>query len=173
ISSMKWPVSAALTACGLLFSSAMPSAVAQVLGNPQVEVRYVEPQSANLKAIAERLKNRKVLEEFALFLAPLKLPKKLIVQFDQCGAATRAFKPDTPATVCYEQVDQIEKIAAKGDAETREMVLAGTIVQTLFHATANSIFDILQVPIWGRREDAADRLAGFLMVEVGSDISYQ
>ena len=35
------------------------------------------------------------------------------------------------------------------------------------------MFDILQVPVWGREEDAADRLAGFLMGEFGSDVAYQ
>ena len=99
--------------------------------------------------------------------------KPLVVQFDQCGAPARLYKTGEPATVCYELVDQIEKIGAKADAETREMVLAGTITQAVFHEAANAIFDILQVPVWGRREDAADRLAGFLMAEVGADIAYQ
>jgi hypothetical protein len=94
------------------------------------------------------------------------------VQFDQCGATARHYKTGEPATVCYELVDLIEKIAAQADAETREMLLAGTIVQAIFHDTANAIFDILQIPVWGRREDAADRLAGFLMVEIGADIAY-
>ena len=146
--------------------------MAQLQPNPQVEPRYVPPTAANLKPIYDRLRNRKVLEQFSQFLLPLKLPKKLIVQFDQCGAPTRLYKAGEPATVCYEQIDQIEKIAAKTSGETREMVLAGTVVQALFHETANAVFDILQVPVWGRREDAADRLAGFLMVGVGSDYAY-
>jgi hypothetical protein len=172
ISSMKRPMSAVAVACALLCGAA-PSALAQGQPNPQVEVKYAEPAAANLKPIAERLRQRKVLEEFSQFLLPLKLPKKLIVQFDQCNGPSRYYKAGEPATVCYELVDQVEKIAAKGDADTREKVLAGTIVQALFYESAQAIFDILQVPVWGRRGDAADRLAGFLMVGVGSDISYQ
>jgi hypothetical protein len=53
------------------------------------------------------------------------------------------------------------------------MILAGAVTQAVFHAAANAVFDILDVPIWGRREDAADRLAGFLMVEIGSDLALQ
>jgi hypothetical protein len=169
---MKRPIGAALVACGLLCGAA-PSALAQVQPNPQVEVRYGVPQAANLKPVADRLKNRKVLEEFAQFLAPLRLPKKLVVQFDQCGGPARLYKSGEPATVCYELVEQIEKVAARGDAETREMVLAGTVVQAVFHEAANAVFDVLGVPVWGRREDAADRLAGFLMVELGADVAYQ
>jgi hypothetical protein len=169
---MKRLMSAAAVACALI-CPAMPAAMAQGQGNPQVEVKYLQPQAANLQPIADRLRNRKVLEEFSQFLVALKLPKKLTVQFDQCGAPARLYKAGEPATVCYELVDQIEKVAAKGDADTREKVLAGTIVQALFHETANAIFDILQVPVWGRREDASDRLAGFLMAAMGSDNAYQ
>jgi Putative metallopeptidase len=181
---MKRPMSAAAIAWGLLCCGA-PSALAQlqpappsqanpqVVGNPQVEIKYLEPQAANLKPIAERLRARKVLEEFAQFTVALKLPKKLTMQFDQCGATVRYHVPGEPATVCYELVDQIEKIGAKADPDTREMVLAGAIVQAIFHEGANAIFDVLSVPVWGRREDAADRLAGFLMVEMGSDVAYQ
>jgi hypothetical protein len=172
MSSMKRLMSAAAVACALICPT-VPAAMAQGQGNPQVEVKYVQPQAANLQAIAERLRNRKVLEEFSQFLVALKLPRKLVVQFDQCGGPSRYYKAGEPATICYELVDQIEKVAAKGDAETRERVLAGTIVQAIFHEVANAIFDILQVPVWGRRGDAADRLAGFLMVEMGSDNAYQ
>jgi hypothetical protein len=167
---MKRPMSAVVVACALLYS-AMPSALAEQ--NPMVEPKYVQPRAANLQPIYDRLRSRRVLEEFSEFMVALKLPKKLIVQFDQCDAPMRIYKAGQPATVCYELVDQIEKIAAKGDADTRQMVLAGAVVQAVFHEAANAVFDILQVPVWGRREDAADRLAGFLMVGMGSDIAYQ
>ena len=146
-------------------------APAQALSNPQVEVVYARPRAANLQAVANRLKNRRVLEEFAQFMLPLKLPTTLTVHFDQCGGNARLYKSGEPATICYELVDQIEKIAAKSP-DDGEMILAGAVTQAVFHAAANAVFDILDVPIWGRREDAADRLAGFLMVEVGSDLAY-
>jgi Putative metallopeptidase len=145
--------------------------LAQAPSNPQVEIVYARPRAANLQAVANRLKSRRVLEEFAQFMLPLKLPTTLTVQFDQCGGNARLYKPGEPATICYELVDQIEKIAAKS-VDDREMILAGAVTQAVFHAAANAVFDILDVPIWGRREDAADRLAGFLMVELGADLAY-
>src|SRR6266571_3419172 len=149
-----------------------PALAQQVLSNPQVEVIYARPRAANLQAVANRLKSRRVLEEFAQFMLPLKLPANLTVQFDQCGGNARHYRPGEPATICYELVDQIEKVAAK-NAEDGEMILAGAIIQAVFHEAANAVFDILDVPIWGRREDAADRLAGFLMVELGPELALQ
>jgi Putative metallopeptidase len=149
-------------------------APAQALSNPQVQVVYARPRAADLQPVANRLKSRRVLEEFAQFMLPLKLPTTLTVQFDQCGGNARLYRPGEPATICYELVDQIEKVAAKNsDSDESEMILAGAIAQAVFHAAANAVFDILDIPIWGRREDAADRLAGFLMVEIGSDLALQ
>jgi len=173
MSSVKCVMSVATVGLALSYPvlSARP-ALAQIPSNPQVEIVYARPRAASLQAVANRLKSRRVLEEFAQFMLPLKLPTTLTVQFDQCGGNARLYKPGEPATICYELVDQIEKIAAKSADDDGEMMLAGAVTQAVFHAAANAVFDILDVPIWGRREDAADRLAGFLMVEVGSDLAY-
>jgi hypothetical protein len=172
MSSVKCVMSVATVGLALSYSllSAGP-ALAQIPSNPQVEVVYMRPRAANLQPVADRLKKRRVLEEFAQFMLPLKLPTTLTVQFDQCGGNARYYRAGEPATICYELIDQIEKIAAKS-ADDGEMMLAGAVTQAVFHAVANAVFDILDVPIWGRREDAADRLAGFLMVEVGADLAY-
>jgi hypothetical protein len=33
------------------------------------------------------------------------------------------------------------------------------------------VFDILELPVWGREEDAADKLAGFIMVQFGKEVA--
>jgi len=159
-----------------LMSSTMTPAAAQPpadLQNPQVDIVYLEPRNAAYRPIAERLKQRRVLEQLKVFLAPLKLPRKLTVNVDECGAMTRAYKAQGPVTICYELVEEIEKVAAKADAAARERVLIGAFVQVAFHEVANAVFDILQVPVWGRAHDAADRLAAFIMVQFGEDVALQ
>jgi hypothetical protein len=153
-----------------------PASAQQVpaeLQNPLVEIVYREPSNAAFKPIVERLKQHRVLEQLKVFLAPLRLPRKLTVNVDQCGAMSRAYEPRGPVTICYELIEQIEKVAAKADARVRERVLVGAFVQAAFHETAHAIFDILQVPVWGRENDAADRLAAFIMVEFGEDVAMQ
>jgi len=153
-----------------------PASAQQVpaeLQNPQVEIIYREPRTAAFKPIAERLKQRRALEQLRVFLAPLRLPRKLTVSVDECGAPTREYRPQGPVTICYELIDQIEKVAAKADANVRERVLVGAFVQAAFHETAHAVFDILQIPVWGRANDAADRLAAFIMVNFGEDVAMQ
>jgi Putative metallopeptidase len=170
-----YPRGAAIAA--LMTLMMIPPASAQQLPaglqNPNVEIVYKEPRTAAFKPIAERVKQRRVLEQLRVFLAPLRLPRKLTVNVEECGAPMREYKPQGPVIICYEVIDQIEKIAAKADANMREHVLIGAVVQAAFHETAHAVFDILQVPVWGRANDAADRLAAFIMVHFGEDVALQ
>jgi Putative metallopeptidase len=143
------------------------------LQNPNVEIVYKEPRTAALKPIAERVKQRRVLEQLRVFLAPLRLPRKLTINVDECSAPMREYTPQGPVVICYEVIDQIEKVAAKADPVVRDRVLIGAFVQAAFHETAHAVFDILQVPVWGRANDAADRLAAFIMVNFGEDVAMQ
>ena len=169
------PTGAAVAA--LMASLMIPPASAQQLSaglqNPNVEIVYKEPRTAAFKPIAERVKQRRVLEQLRVFLAPLRLPRKLTVNVEECGAPMREYKPQGPVIICYEVIDQIEKIAAKADANVRERVLVGAFIQAAFHETAHAVFDILQIPVWGRANDAADRLAAFIMVSFGEDVAMQ
>src|SRR5262245_45708333 len=174
---IKCALSAAAIAAALMGSTLTSTpAAAQVppdLQNPLVDIVYLEPRNPALRPIADRLKQRRVLEQLKVFMAPLKLPRKLTVNVDECGAASRAYKAQGPVTICYELVDQIEKVAAKADASDRERLLVGAFVQVAFHEVANAVFDILQIPVWGRAHDAADRLAAFIMVQFGEDVALQ
>ena len=139
--------------------------------NPQIDIAYVQPRNRSYQPIYDRLKDRKVLEELKQFLAPLRLPRKLTVQVDQCDAASRPYEPQLPVTICYELVDQIEKVAAKMDVSVRPSVIVGAFIEATLHEVAHALFDMLQFPIWGRRGDAADRLAALVMLQFGEELA--
>jgi hypothetical protein len=137
----------------------------------QIEIAYVPPSNRNFQPIYERVKNRKVLEDLQQFLAPLRLPRKLTVKIEQCGAPSRPYRPQGPVTICYELIDQIEKVAAKGDPKLRQTMIAGAFIQVVVYEVAHAMFDILQIPVWGRAGDAADRLAALVMLQFGEDLA--
>ena len=137
----------------------------------QVEIAYVPPRDRALQPTYARLRDRKVLEELKQFLTPLRLPKKLTVQVDQCGASRRPYTSGGPVTICYELVRQIEEVAQKTDQKLRASVVAGTFIQVTLHEVAFALLDMLQFPVWGRMGDAADRLAAFVMVNFGEDLA--
>jgi hypothetical protein len=143
-------------------------------GNSHVDIAYREPANPNFQPIRERLMKRKVLEQLRLFLSPLQLPRNLLVQIDQCNAESRPYQPGGPVTICYEYVAKVAQIAP---AKTppgglpRESMIVGAFVQTVLHQVSLAVFDILDIPVWGREYDAADKLAGFIMVAFGKEVA--
>jgi hypothetical protein len=143
-------------------------------GNSQVDIIYREPQDPQFAPIRERLMKRQVLEQLRLFLSPLKLPRKLLVQTEQCNAQRRPYQPGGPVTICYEYVAKIEQIAPRNQQAGSlppELMVVGAFVQTVLHEVSLAIFDIFELPVWGREEDAADKLAGFIMVQFGKEVA--
>src|SRR5262249_49332708 len=118
VSPMKLIVRAIVLACAATWSVAITTPAAAQgspeLRNSQIETVYVEPKDTAFTPIYERLRKRRVLEQLELFLAPLRLPRKVQVKIDQCGAPFADYKPGGPVTICYEYIDQIEKLAPGG-----------------------------------------------------------
>jgi hypothetical protein len=146
------------------------------LENSQVDIAYVEPSNPVFQPIHERLKQRRVLEELRQFLAPLRLPRKILVKSEQCDRESRPYEPGGPVTICYEYVHQLEKFASRIPAGERtprgvrrEDAVVGGFVQIVLHEMSLVVFDMIGVPVWGRERDAADKLAGFLMLQFGTD----
>jgi|SRR6516225_8233524 hypothetical protein len=153
-------------------------ALAEGVANSMIDIAYVEPSEGEYRPIYERLKKRQVLEELQQFLAPLRLPRKVLVQIEQCNKDTQRYTEGGSVTICYQYIHELEKFAEKIPPDTRtargvsrEDAVVGGFVQVVLNGMSHAVFDILEVPVWGREEDAADKLAGFLMLQFGTDIA--
>lgn len=126
-------------------------------------------------AIMERLRSRRLLEEFSQFLAPLKLPIALRLRTMQCNEINAFYDPaDSSINLCYEFVADIEDRAPQSttpEGITREEVIVGQIVGTLLHEGGHAISNLLRLPVLGREEDTADQIAAFIMLQFGRDVA--
>jgi hypothetical protein len=171
--------SIATAAALLLAAGSACSAAALPPPNLQIDVAYVEPAEPALRPFYDKLRQRQVLEQLRSFLAPLKLPRKLTVKTDQCGNAGAHYKPGGPVVICYEYVANLERAAPDvtlrigGQVFTKEDALVGAFVHVALHEVARAVFDVLEIPVWGREEHAADRVAGFLMFQFGPKIAFR
>jgi putative metallopeptidase DUF4344 len=175
----------ALVASALVMGATVVSsapAAAQIpadLRNPQIEIAYVEPRTEAYRPIYERVKQRAVLEELRAFLAPLKLPQKLEVRTAECGALSLPYKPGAPVTVCYEYIAMIERAAPETWVPVgrvrfvRQYAIEGALVHLMLREIARATFDILQIPVLGLEEHAADRVAAYVMLQFGKDVAYK
>ena len=135
---------------------------------------YLPTTDPKLSPIRDKLKQLHVLEELQAFLKPLHLPKQLQLVTNQCGGAQRQpYAAGQPVTICYEMVEQLLERAPKiypQNLQYQNDTVTGGFIEAALHETALGIFSILQIPIWGRIEDAADRVSALIMVELGEDV---
>jgi len=151
-------------------------ALAVATAAPQVSIAYGDAPASDAALVHAHdiLVKSQALEELTSFLTPLRFPADLHIRSDACGgAARRPYNAATKTvTICYEMIARILDVAkAQTDAsdQDRNRAMLGTIVEALFHETAYGLFDLFDVPIWGRLDDAADRLTAFVMMQFGED----
>ena len=143
-----------------------------------IKIEYKVPTDKKFEPIYQRLKARAVLERMQAFLAPLRLPQPLNLVTAQCGGQLGLpYQPDAPVTICYEYVELIEQAAPAGLGTvgqalvTHDIALVGPFVQVTLRSVARRIIDMLELPVWGNIEDAADNLAAFIMLEVSPQVA--
>lgn len=167
-------VLAQLTLASILLAIPFTAVKAQDLQDTQIDIEYVEPKTPSLRQYYEALKTQHVLETLREFLSPLRLPHKILVKTEECGRETIPYQSGKPIIACYEYVARIVRLAPATRTQTgisRDTAITGAFVQLVLHGTAHAIFDLLKVPVWGREEDAADRLAAFVMLQFGKQVA--
>ncbi len=144
------------------------------LQNRMIEISYVPPTNPSYQATYERLKKRRVLEELSAFLSPIRLPYSLPIRTLECGSTNAYYIHGRGLHLCYELVEFLSRAAPidrTPEGFLREDVIVGTFVQVTLHEVGHALFDMLQVPIFGREEDAADQISVFLMLQFGKTMA--
>jgi hypothetical protein len=184
----RFVVAFALGLAAIVLSAQPTPGASQTTESDKIDIFYVEPESAELRPAYVELRKRAVLEQLKTFLSPLELPRRLLIKAEQCGALTREYAPGGPVTICYEYVRRIEQ-TLPAEAEIlvgpgaltgenfgrlqRENLLVAPIIMQALQQTALALFDILDVPVWGNAEEAANRLAGYLMTQFGDRVAWK
>ena len=136
----------------------------------RVSVRYVLPKNPAHQPIYKDLKERRALEKLQEFLSPFRLPRTLKFSVAGCDGEDDAFYGDDAITICYEYVDKLWKnmpaeTTAAGIAPIDTVV--GPFFDTCLHEFAHALFDMLNLPVFGRIEDAADQVAAYIYLQLG------
>ncbi len=151
-----------------LFAWGPAAAQTPALSTHQIRVAYVQPSEEKHQPIYEALQERRVLETLRSILNPLRLPRELTLELKSCGGKVDAYYWQATATVCYEYVELIQqhapKVATPGGV-TRADAIIGAIVDTFLHEAGHAVFDLLEIPVFGREEDAADFFSAYVLLK--------
>jgi len=164
-----------------------------VLQNDMIEIEYNEPRSPKYKPIYERLKQRKLLEQLETFLSPLKLQGALVLSLEEgdpkaCGGPNSYYDGFGRVHLCYswfyfmDTEVAVERKRAPNEpftssslglmpGFTRNEVLVGGAVSVILHELGHALFQIQDIPLFGREEDAADQIAALLMLQYGPKVA--
>lgn len=160
-------------ACAHAPGGAPPAGPAEAAAPPSVRVEYRPPRNPDHQPLADSLRARRALEPFADVLGTIRLPRTLTLALDGCDGTSNAWYEPSDATVtfCYEYVAEIARnapLAAEkgiGADDARD----GPMAFVLLHETGHALFDLLAAPVLGHEEDAADQVAGFVLLRTGQD----
>jgi Putative metallopeptidase len=144
---------------------------AQAAPASRVSVSYVPPKNLAHQPIYEQLKKIRFLEQLQEFLSPFQLPRTLPVKVEGCdGDPNASSYEDDAIVVCYEYIDELWKgmpTETTAAGVTPVDALVGPLFDTCLHEFAHALFDMLQVPVLGREEDAADQVSAYIMLHLG------
>jgi hypothetical protein len=172
--SAKTAMLAALT--GIAVSVAQPiSADAAPAAKPnRIRIAYELPRNPAHQPIYEAVKERRVLERFQRFFAMLRLPRFVAIKFAGCdGSINAAYDSESASiTFCYENLDYIRQIALRAttpEGIVPDDVVRGATITIFLHEMAHALFDLLNIPVLGREEDAADQVATYVLLKLERD----
>jgi len=142
-----------------------------VLKKNQVRILLVHPSNPEHQSIHALLRERRLLEKLVGLLAFIRFPKLLLLKVDGCqGTANAWYEPsERTVTVCYEYIEDVRRHApteTTPEGVRPEDAILGPTIEVFLHEVAHAIFDLLNVPVLGREEDAADLVAAYVMLRL-------
>jgi hypothetical protein len=139
------------------------------LPDSQFQIQYLYPETPALKPAEALVKEFRILERVRGTMSFVKLPGPLLLRFGECKAEEAWYDRDTrTVSFCYELVAHIQRIApkrAQAGVEPQE-VIVGSVVFSLLHEIGHAFVDMLELPVLGREEDAADQMAAYILLQL-------
>jgi Putative metallopeptidase len=174
---MRYLLQAAFRLAAVAFAlTGFAPAFAGQMAADRIHIEYVAPKNPDHQALLAQLKERRSLEKVQAIFMPFRLPHDVTIRTIGCDGDANAFYQSIDhrptITLCYEYLQEIWNqlpTAANEDGLTPTDALVGQALFAVAHEFGHLAFDVYQVPVLGREEDAADNFATFLMLRFRED----
>jgi hypothetical protein len=142
----------------------------------RIHVEYVPPTKAVHQRTYEAVKSRRVLERLQEIFAPFRLPDDLYIKTLDCDGKPNTYfdhEEDRPTVkLCYEYWKAIhDKLPKKPTSAgiTPSELIVGQFLFAAAHELGHALFEIYNIPVFGRQEDAADQFATYFILQFGGE----
>ena len=162
-----WTIVKCIALAGALLISAVPeSAHAQSFVG-----RYGPVKSPQYVSGHQALQRIRFLENLAALLSQLvTLPRQVVLTVGECREANAFYSPQHKAIVlCHELLAQVSEgiqrdFARIATSEEIANASAGGVTFILMHELGHALIHLLDLPVLGREEDAADQIGTFFLL---------
>jgi hypothetical protein len=158
--------------CMSLLMVAPTQTVAAEASTNRIQIQYFTPQNPAYIPTMNLLKERQVLEKLKEVFGPFRLPSDLTLRTGDCGGVANAWYESGAMTICYEYVQEILQGLPKdttADGITPSDAAIGQFFYVVAHEMGHAAFELFNVPVFGKAEDAADQFSTYIMLQFGKD----
>jgi hypothetical protein len=165
----------------LLLSGSTDHQRADGAATDRIRIEYEPPANPEHQKLYELVKERQVLETLQRMFAPFRLPTELTIKTQGCNGLVNSWYDHTDSSaptvhMCYELLrDILQKMPEETSPTgiTPHDAVVGQFMLWVLHELGHATFDLFQVPLLGREEDAADLFAGYIMLQFGKDQAHR
>lgn len=141
--------------------------------------KYGRPKSPDLYTFAVELRKIRVMENMAEVLSSaFSLPEQVALVMMECGQANAFYNRQQRAIIlCYEMVKHIalgiqKDFARVASPDESNSATGGAIGFILMHEVGHALIHLLDLPVLGREEDAADQISAFFMLNSDKGLAH-
>ncbi len=143
-----------------------------------IQITYETPKDKSVQEAYDMAKGARSLEMMQVIFSPFRLPEDLYMKYVNCDGVPNAYffrEDDKPVIrVCYEYLRSIYDMMPKettAEGITPREAFTGQLLFAIAHEFGHAAFDIYNVPVLGRQEDAADQFASHFLLNFGGELA--
>jgi len=145
-----------------------------------IRIEYVPPKNSAHQHIYELVKEHRALESLRQIYSAFRLPENLYVKTLGCDGVPNAYffrENDRPTIrICYEYLEQVENNLPQQTTPsgvTAHEALVGQLLFAFSHEMGHAVYDIFDIAVFGRQEDAADQFATYVLLQFGGERAHR
>jgi hypothetical protein len=147
-------------------------------GQGSIVIAYEAPKDPALQDTYDMAKGAHGLEMLQVIFSPFRLTEDLDMKLVNCDGIPNAYffrENDKPTIrICYEYLRNVYQMIPKeptADGITPREAFTGQLLFAVAHEFGHAAFDIYNIPVLGRQEDAADQFATHFLLNFGGELA--
>jgi hypothetical protein len=154
----------------------VPDLMEKLDGRQSFVAKYSQGKTQEFNHFSNSLKQAKFLEGITTPLSSLiSLPNQVSLTIEECGQENAFYSPQRQTIIiCYEMFGKMiegiqNEYANRVPQQAIEAAISGGLSFILMHELGHALIHILDLPVLGREEDAADQIGTYFLLQASGN----